>query len=118
MQFLADQFWRRWSREYLRTIIARQKWCKRKKNFAVDDVILVVDNATHRSQWSIGRITATHPEQHGFVRQVSVKTKGAQLRRPIHKLCLIVPNDADKTEDDQSVITNNPDDNHTTTSKQ
>ena len=49
VQCLADQFWRRWSREYLKTIIARQKWFKKKTNFQKDDVVLLVDDSIPRS---------------------------------------------------------------------
>ena len=52
VQYLADQFWKRWSREYLRTIIARQKWHRRNRNFMVNDVVLIVDDTAPRSQWS------------------------------------------------------------------
>nr|CAB3263156.1 uncharacterized protein LOC104265735 [Phallusia mammillata] len=93
VQYLSDQFWKRWSREYLRTIISRQKWHDEKKNLQVNDVVLLVDNASPRSSWSIGRIVAVHPDEHGVVRNVMVRSKGNCVRRPIHKLCLIVPAD-------------------------
>lgn len=93
VQYLADQFWLRWSREYLRTIIARQKWHQRKENFKVDDVVLLIDNTTPRSQWTIGRVSTVYPDEYGIVRSVSVRARGNEMRRPIHKLCLIVPAD-------------------------
>ena len=91
VQYLADQFWRRWSREYLKTIISRQKWLGRKENFKIDDVVLLVDDSTPRSRWVIGKITNVYPDVHGVVRSVSVKARGNEMKRPIHKLCLIVP---------------------------
>ncbi|XP_078493208.1 uncharacterized protein LOC144748760 [Ciona intestinalis] len=47
--------------------------------------------ARRRSQWSIGRITAVFPDAHGLVRNVTVTSRATELRRPIHKLCLIAP---------------------------
>ena len=44
-----------------------------------------------RSQWRLGRITEIYPDDNGLVRQVSVKTETSEVKRPIHKLCLVVP---------------------------
>ena len=96
VQLLADQFWKRWSREYLRTIISRQKRHHTKRNFKVNDVVLLVDNNTPRAQWSMGRVSSVYSDEHGIVRTVSVKCRGSELLRPIHKLCLILPADEDK----------------------
>ena len=74
VQYLADQFWRKWSREYLKTIIARQKWFK--TNFQKDDVVLLVDDSIPRSQWRLGKVIKLFPDQQGLVRQVVVKTRG------------------------------------------
>ena len=93
VQYLADQFWKRWSREYLRSIIIRQKWLSKKRNFQVGDVVLLIDNNLPRAQWSIGRISSTLPDEHGVVRTVNVKSRGSQFLRPIHKLCLVLPVD-------------------------
>ena len=63
VQYLADQFWKRWSREYLKTIIARQKWFKKKTNFQKDDVVLLVDNSIPRSQWRLGKVVKLFPDE-------------------------------------------------------
>ena len=95
VQYLADQFWKRWSREYLKTIIARQKWFKKKTNFQKDDVVLLVDDSIPRSQWRLGKVLKLFPDEQGLVRQVVVKTRGSEVRRPVHKLCLVVPANLD-----------------------
>ena len=99
VQYLADQFWKRWSREYLRTIISRQKWHYKRRNFEVGDVVLLTDDSIPRAQWSLGRVSTVYPDRHGIVRTVVVKTRGSELTRPIHKLCLIIPTDENKDED-------------------
>jgi len=53
--------------------------------------ILLVDDAAPRSQWSIGRIISMYPDAHSTVRNVMVKTRDHELRRPIQKLCLNIP---------------------------
>ena len=43
-QLFADEFWRRWLREYLPFLNARQKWLVPVRNFRVEDLVLLVDN--------------------------------------------------------------------------
>ena len=40
---MADQFLRRWTKEYLQTLQVRQKWEDVRKNLAVDDMVLLYD---------------------------------------------------------------------------
>lgn len=89
VQYLADVFWGRWKREYLPLLQSRQKWFRPKKNFAVGDTVIVVDENLPRNAWAIGRITEVFPDKYGFVRRVKVKTKTSTLERPISKLCLL-----------------------------
>ena len=89
VQYLADQFWRRWVREYLPVLQLRQKWTRREQNLEVGDLVLVADGNVPRGCWPLGRITRTYPDHEGDVRQVEVKTGASYLRRPITKLCLI-----------------------------
>ena len=46
VQYLADVFWRCWTREYLPSLQERQKWSKEHRNVAVDDVVPVLDENT------------------------------------------------------------------------
>jgi len=91
VQTAADHFWRRFSKEYLRTIHPRQKWHDTKNNLEVDDIVLAVDNNCPRSEWPLGRIVETYPDEHGVVRSVLVRINVHDVRCPIHKLCLIQP---------------------------
>ena len=89
IQYAADQFWRRWRREYLPAILQRQKWTARQSNFEVGDMVLLVDDSQPRNRWLLGRINGVLPDRHGLVRQVTVKTLTGQLLRPISKLALV-----------------------------
>ena len=93
VQYLADQFWKRWSREYLRSVIIRRKRLSKKRNFQVGDVVPLIDNNLPRAQGSIGRISSTLPDEHGVVRTGNVESRGSQFLRPIHKLRLVLPVD-------------------------
>ena len=93
VQYLADVFWRRWLREYLPQLQARQKWVQPDRNVRVGDVVLVVDETVSRNVWPLGVIVTTTPDQQGMVRRVEVKTKSGRYSRPITKLCLILEGD-------------------------
>jgi hypothetical protein len=43
IQYLADIFWKRWTREYIPLLQERQKWLQPKRNVKVNDVVLLVD---------------------------------------------------------------------------
>ena len=88
VQYLADVFWGRWKREYHPLLQERQKWFRPKRNFAVGDTVIVVDESTPRNVWVNGRITEVFPDKFGFVR-AKVETKTSTLERPISKLCLL-----------------------------
>ncbi|XP_068758151.1 uncharacterized protein [Montipora capricornis] len=90
VQYLADVFWRRWLREYLPALQERQKWGAAKRNFAVNDIVLVFDDTVPRSSWPLGRVLEVHSnKKDGLVRSVKVKTKTSTLVRPTDKLVLL-----------------------------
>jgi len=93
VQYLADQFWFRWKREYLQTMQSRQKWQVPRKNFAVDDVVLVYDEHAPRGKWPLGRVVEAYPDKQGDVRQVLVRTSTGNVKRPISKLFLVLRKD-------------------------
>ena len=64
-QYLTNQFWRRFVKEYLSSLNERQKWQKRKPNIMVNDLVLVVNEAVPRSQWSTARVLEIYPDARG-----------------------------------------------------
>ena len=91
VQFYADVFWKRWRREFLPTIASRQKWIRPRRNVAVNDIVLLVEDSTPRLQWPLGRVIETYPDDKGFVRTVLVKTKSTELKRTVNKLSVLIP---------------------------
>ena len=89
-QYLADLFWRRWTKEYLALMQQRQKWVKIRRNFHVNDIVVIVDETAPRNSWPLARVVKTLPGPKGLVRSVLVQTKTNILRRPIDKLCLLL----------------------------
>ena len=91
VQFLSDQFWKRWVREYLPTLQLRHKWLRPKRNLQDGDVVLIRDENTPRKNWPLGRIIQTFPRKDGLVRAARVKTSWSIPTRPVTKLCLLEP---------------------------
>ncbi|XP_053381691.1 uncharacterized protein LOC123540987 [Mercenaria mercenaria] len=102
VQYLADEFWSRWRKEFLQNLQARSKWVKPEQNLSVGDVVLVKDDNVPRCQWSLGRVSQAEPDQDGLVRKVTVAVGDSSLgkdgrrnkpltllERPIHKLVLL-----------------------------
>ncbi|XP_074653624.1 uncharacterized protein LOC141907780 [Tubulanus polymorphus] len=89
VQYLADQFWIRYAREYLPMLQERQKWCKKRRNIKIGDLVLVVDDRVHRSEWPLGRIIAILPGTDDIVRRVTIKTAKSTIDRPINKCVLL-----------------------------
>jgi len=44
LQSMYQGFWKRWHQEYLTSLQQRRKWSNKKRNIAVDDVVLVKDS--------------------------------------------------------------------------
>ena len=98
-QYITNQFWHRWVREFLPNIIHRQKWFQKQRNMQKDDVVLLVDESLPRSRWALGRIMDVYPDSKGLVRSVLVKSNNTLFKRPITKLCLILQADQPKEEE-------------------
>ena len=102
VQWLADEFWQRWRKDYLSTLQARRKWTKRRPNLDVGDIVLLRDDAICRADWKTGRISAVLPSDDGLVRKCEVTvpkiSEGAKsllrtpsvYERPVHKLVLLI----------------------------
>ena len=90
VQWFADQFWKRWRKEFIPLLQEKQKWLTPHRNLSVNDLVLVADNDQPRNEWLLGRIVEIYPDKTGTIRSAKVKTQSTELVRPIHKLCLIL----------------------------
>ena len=92
VQFLANEFWNRWRKEFLLNQQQRQKWTKTQPNFEVGDIVLVMDKDAPRNDWKMGRIVDNSPSGDNLVRKVSVKVAGSDvpLSRSVAKLILLM----------------------------
>jgi len=87
LQAIRNNFWKRWSSEYLQHLQERAKWRTPNENFAIGQLVLLRDDRYPPSKWPLGRVTEVHPGSDGLVRVVTVQTATSSLRRHIARLC-------------------------------
>lgn len=86
-QLIFQQFWKRWSREYLLQLQQRPKWQKGQRNLEVNDLVLIKEDNLPPLNWKLGRIIAVYPGSDNKVRVVTIKTGQGIIKRPVVKLC-------------------------------
>ncbi|XP_014677998.1 PREDICTED: uncharacterized protein LOC106817811 [Priapulus caudatus] len=95
VQFLTEQFWSRWRKEYLLSLTLRQKWHVPRRNIEIGDIVMVKDDNVVRSHWPLARVTGTVTDKDGLVRKAKVDLgkEGRALERPIQQLVLLLESD-------------------------
>lgn len=101
IQYIANEFWNRWRKEYLQSLQPRQKWYET-RDFRMGDIVLLKDPQLPRNHWPMARIVQLYPSEDGRVRKVklaignrSLDGKGvpacpqSYLDRPVHKLVFL-----------------------------
>ena len=101
VQHIVNEFWTRWRKEYLQSLQKRSKWQHAKRNFMVDDIVLLKDEPLHRGDWKLARIVTTIKDKDGDVRSVKLITQHKVLERPISKIVLIVGADEFRIPDEE-----------------
>lgn len=102
-QYLAEEFWSRWRKEYLLNLQERQKWHKIHRNAKVNDIVIVKDENLPRNEWKLAKVTEVYPSEDGHVRKLRVLMsdsaldksgkrvmKPTYLERPIHKTVTLI----------------------------
>ena len=105
VQYLMQQFWSRWKKEYLLHLSAWQKWTVPHRNVKVRDIVLLVDDNAPRMEWSLAIITEVKTNDDGPVRRVKAHKGNPELdkygkvlkqisvlERPIQKVVVLVEN--------------------------
>lgn len=104
VQYLVNDFWLRWRREFLHFLQERQKWVNPKRDLRVGDVVIVKDGDLTRNKWPLAKVVQTLPSEDNHVRKFkllmadgALDHRGKRLHppsyldRPIHKLVLLLP---------------------------
>ncbi|CAG4987431.1 unnamed protein product [Colias eurytheme] len=88
-QRLVQDFWRRWSREYLCQFYQRHKWTRCTPEPNVGDVVLVMEDDLPPARWLHGVILDKHTGSDKVTRVVSLRCKGSIIKRPTSKLIVL-----------------------------
>ena len=106
VQYLANQFWLRWRKEYIQSLQPRKKWFSAKRNLKEGDIVLLNDDNLQRNQWPLARVETVLSGSDGLVRKVRLRIGNRNLGnngkpvastkfldRPVHKLVLLLSDD-------------------------
>ena len=114
VQYLAEQFWCRWRKEYLINLNSRQKWLTPKRNLEIGDVVIVQDDVP-RNEWPLGKIMETTTDKQGLVRSVKIKlgarnspkkgndAKCSIIERPVQKVVLLIEDACEQERSNESL---------------
>ena len=92
-----QDFWKRWSIEYLNELNIRQKWHVNTENPKEGMLVLVKEDNVPCMRWPLARIHQLHPGKEGVVRSVTLKTANRLIKRPLRKIA-VLPIDYEKSE--------------------
>ncbi|KXJ42085.1 hypothetical protein RP20_CCG000905 [Aedes albopictus] len=84
-QFLAEEIWKRWCKEYLPTINQRTKWYTEQKPIRIGDLVFIVDG-NNRKTWIRGIVEDVHAGTDGRIRRADVRTAKGVFRRAVANL--------------------------------
>lgn len=102
VQYLTEQFWSRWKKEYLLNLSLRQKWHAPRCNVKVNDIVIIKEDTVPRNQWHLGQVVETTYGPDSLVRRVKVQvgerraatkdcpSRPSVIERPIQKLVLLL----------------------------
>lgn len=90
IQRLTQQFWKRWSLEYLNSLQVRSKWGSQQSNVKIGDIVVLKEENMPPAKWLLCRVIEVHPGSDGKVRIVTLKTKTNVFKRTITKVIPIL----------------------------
>lgn len=88
-QRMSQEFWRKWSQEYLNQYFHRYRWATQKPQPKTGDIVLIKEDGLPPCRWLYGKIIEIHPGRDGITRVVTLKSKNSFIKRPVSKLCVL-----------------------------
>ncbi|XP_051792767.1 uncharacterized protein LOC127530320 [Acanthochromis polyacanthus] len=103
VQYLTEQFWSRWKREYLSQIATRQRWHTPRRNLKVGDIVVEKADDLPRNEWRLAKVVETVTDTDGLVRRVKIRLGDQKIgkegqrserpsivERPVQKLIVLL----------------------------
>lgn len=91
IQKMKREFWNRWTRDYLHHLQQRPKWCSKRSNLQINDLVIIHEPNSPPLFWRMGRIAKVFPGRDNQVRVIEIHTKEGMVKRPITKVTLLLP---------------------------
>lgn len=107
VQRMHQNFWRRWSIEYLNRLQERPKWLKKIEEPNINDLVLLREENLPPARWATGRIVQKYPGQDGLTRVVEIKIGEKFYKRPLSKICPLPTDENDAEIESNDAITHN-----------
>ena len=82
-----QQFWQRWSKDYVQSLQQRQRWPGTTLNLQPENLVLVREDNKTPLQSPTDAINDRHPGKGGIVRVVTIRTSNCLFKRPVTKIC-------------------------------
>ena len=86
VQGTSHDFWQRWRKEYLPTLMKRPCWKGRVPNLRSGELVLLKDDSPMKGKWELARVLKPLPGDDDVVRVVELQTKTGKYVRPVAKL--------------------------------
>lgn len=93
IQKLQQEYWNRWTQEYIGEQQRRNKWAGCNRSLQIGDLVFIKNEITPPGQWLMGRVIEVYTGKDGKVRSCKLKTAVNELSRPITQLCLLPQED-------------------------
>lgn len=97
---IKNEFWKRWTKEYLCELQRKKKWRDTHPNVIVGNLVTLKDQNLPPLQWRMGKITEIMPDKDGVVRVVHVKTATGMFTRAIHEFAPLPSSNEENDEND------------------
>ncbi|XP_072375598.1 uncharacterized protein [Diabrotica undecimpunctata] len=87
LEQMRQNFWRRWSKEYISELQQRVKWKKTQRTLSQGSIVIVKEDNINPLKWRLGRVLELHPGKDGICRVASIRTATGVIRRAFSKIC-------------------------------
>ncbi|XP_052737195.1 uncharacterized protein LOC128198057 [Bicyclus anynana] len=86
---MRQNFWKRWSLEYISELQTRAKWRGKSIELQVDDLVVLKEENLPPLYWRLGRIERLYPGDDGVPRVADVRTSKGIVRRALNRICVL-----------------------------